>query len=262
MNVFTRKVILAWRWPLTLLVLGGMAMLMVLLLFVFAGSLLNQNFQNGLKTSQKTLQDLSQLLGGSTRVSLKESFLAGIPEISDAGGGRLELAKLERVEILKSEDRMSLFWDHFSLGTSIAEIRVPVTYRYYVNLDGPWEIEAQGNVCYVQAPRLRAMLPPAIHLNRMEKRSQNGWARFGAEDQLDSLEKDMLPTLTQYAENETVMILVRDQARKSMARFISNWFLNQFPDAYEEIKLLEVTFKDELPTHADSKSQPLMMPHE
>ncbi|HAW02330.1 MAG TPA: hypothetical protein DCX10_11415, partial [Verrucomicrobiales bacterium] len=109
MNVFTRKVILAWRWPLTLLVLGGMAMLMVLLCFVFAGSLLNQNFQNGLKTSQKALQDLSQLLGGGTRVSLKESFLAGIPEISDAGGGRLELAKVDRVEILKSEDRMSLF---------------------------------------------------------------------------------------------------------------------------------------------------------
>ena len=58
------------------------------------------------------------------------------------------------------------------------------------------------------------------------------------------------------------MILVRDQARKSMARFISNWFLNQFPDAYEEIKLVEVTFTDELPTHSDSGSQPLMMPHE
>ena len=58
------------------------------------------------------------------------------------------------------------------------------------------------------------------------------------------------------------MILVRDQARKSMTRFISNWFLNQFPDAYEEIKLVEVTFADEPPTDSASGSQPLTMPHE
>ena len=262
MDAATRKLLLAWRWPLTFLILGGMAMLMVVLVVVFAGSLLNQNLQSGIKSSENALKEIGQLVNGATSVSLKESFLAGIPEISDAGGGRLELAKVDRVESLKSEDRMSLFWDRFSLGTSTAEIRVPVTYRYYVNLDDAWDIETSGPVCYVQAPRLRTMLPPAIHGNRMEKRSQNGWARFGAGDQLDTLEKDLLPTLVQYAEDEAVMVLVRDQARKSMVRFVRHWLLQQFPDIHEDIKLVEVTFTDEPSTDSDLEIQPLMTLHE
>ncbi|MBT5928019.1 MAG: DUF4230 domain-containing protein [Verrucomicrobia bacterium] len=262
MDPSTRKLLLAWRWPLTFLTLGGMAMFLVLAVVVFAGSMLNRNMQSGIKASEGAMKTLERLVSGATSVSIKESFLAGIPEISDAGGGRLELAKVDRVESLKSEDRLSVFWNHISLGTSTAEIRVPVTYRYYVNLDDVWDIQTNGPVCHVQAPRLRTMLPPAIHSHRMEKRSQNGWARFGSDDQLDTLEKDLLPTLVQYAEDEAVMVLVRDQARKSLTRFVRHWLLQQFPDLNEEVKVVQVRFSAEPSSTFETGLQPLMTLHE
>ena len=61
--------------------------------------------------------------------------------ISDAGSGRLELASVERQEILRDEDTLMILGDRLSLGTSVAEIKVPVIYRYYVSLDDPWQME-------------------------------------------------------------------------------------------------------------------------
>lgn len=237
-------------------------MLTVAFVILFAGSILNRNLQSGIDASQRGIESLGRLIEGATSVSLQESFLAGIPEISDAGGGRLELAKVDRVESLKSEDRLTLLWDRFSLGTSTAEIRVPVTYRYYVKLDDAWEIKTQGPVCIVQAPRLRTMLPPAIHSHLMEKRSRNGWARFGANEQLETLEKGLMPTLVQYAEDDATMVLVRDQARKSLEQFVRQWLLQQFPGLNEDIKIVEVTFKGEPRSATEPGLQPLMTLHE
>ena len=164
MDRTTRKLLLAWRWPLTFLALGGMAMLVVISVAVLAGSLFAKSVQRGVDASEGAMKSLERFVSGATSVTLKESFLAGIPEISDAAGGRLELAKVERIETMRSEDRLSFFWEKVSLGTTRAEIRVPVTYRYFVNLDDAWEVQTEGPVCYVQAPRLRTMLPPPYTL--------------------------------------------------------------------------------------------------
>ena len=71
-----------------------------------------------------------------------------------------------------------------------------------------------------------------------------------------------MATLVQYSEDEAVMVLVRDQARKSLAQFVRHWLLQQFPDLNEEIKFVEVTFSDEPTLPGEKGLQPLMTLHE
>jgi hypothetical protein len=246
---------------MTLMGLMAMVLGSVIVVMLFGGWLIGKGVSEGIEASNGVLDRIQHTLSGSAQVSLKQSFLAEIPLIAHAGTGRLELAKVDRVETLKSEDTLSLLWDTISLGTSTAEIRVPATYRYYVKLDDPWEIDTQGAVCRVKAPRLRTMLPPAIHTHRMEKRMDNGWARFNVNEQLASLERQLTPTLVQYAEEETLMVLVRDQARKSLARFVRHWLLDLRPELSEEIQFVDVLFDGE-PADPDDALDPLITLHE
>lgn len=261
MDPSTRRLLLAYRWPITLMGLLAMVLVSVLIMFLFGGWMVGKGVSGSLDASNSMLDRLQDTFTGSTQVTLKQSFLAEIPMIADAGTGRLELAKVDRVETLKSEDTLSLLWDTISLGTSTAEIRVPTTYRYYVKLDDAWEIETQGAICRVRAPRLRTTLPPAIHTHRMEKHMDSGWARFNAGDQLEQLEQQLTPTLVQYAEDEALMVLVRDQARKSLGRFVRHWLLDQRPELSEDIQFVDVRFDGE-PNDRDEALNPLITLHE
>jgi hypothetical protein len=261
MNPTTRRLLHAYRWPITLLGVVAMVLVSVLVVVLFGGWAIGKGVSGSLEASNHVLDRIQHTLSGHAQVTLKQSFLAEIPVIANAGTGRLELAKVDRVETLKSEDTFSLLWDTISLGTSTAEIRVPATYRYYVKLDDPWEIETQGAVCRVQAPRLRTMLPPAIHTHRMEKRSESGWARFNVDEQLENLEQQLTPTLVQYAEDEALMVLVRDQARKSLARFVRHWLLDLRPELSQDIQFVDVRFEGE-PTENSDELDPLITLHE
>jgi hypothetical protein len=95
----------------------------------------------------------------------------------------------------------------------------------------------------------------------MEKRMDNGWARFNVNEQLASLERQLTPTLVQYAEEETLMVLVRDQARKSLARFVRHWLLDLRPELSEEIQFVDVLFDGE-PADPDDALDPLITLHE
>jgi len=261
MHPANRKLILAYRWPLTLIALGVLLILGCVLVFFLAGSFFKKGVDGSLDASHEVLDRIEGMVAGSTRETLQTSFLADIPTIADAGGGHLELAKVDRTEVLRSEDTLTVLWDRISLGTSVAEIRVPTTYRYYVKLDDPWQIEVQDQICRVLAPKLRTSLPPAIHTHRMEKRMDNGWARFNAQEQMNALEKQLTPTLVQYAEAPALMVLVRDQARKSLGRFVRHWLLQQQAELNREIEWIDVRFQDET-FEKEGEMPPLMTLHE
>ena len=54
------------------------------------------------------LNELGELVDQATHVSMTQSFVSSLPIISDAGSGRLELASVERQEILRDEDTLMI----------------------------------------------------------------------------------------------------------------------------------------------------------
>lgn len=146
-----------------------------------------------------------------------------IVRISAVQGDRLELATVETVETFSESDTLDLGW--LNLGTTTTEIRVPVVYRFHVALvDGlKVRVTKHGDLlrCVVDAPAVKATLPPAIRTEGVQKRADNGWARFNAGENLAALEKNLTAELVLRAPRKAG--LARDKARAQLAGFVERW---------------------------------------
>jgi hypothetical protein len=178
------------------------------------------------------------------------TFKSELPVFTAATHGRLEVGTAEANEIFRSQDtKMTAWW--LNLGTTTTEIKVPVTYRYYVDLSEPWTLSVSEHNCFVEAPPLKPSLPTAIHTNGMEKKSDTGWARsFDSQKLMDDLEKNITPTLDQWATKPEHLDKVRENARLVVARFVRAWLMreNQWKD--ENLTSVTVRFRGESSSNA------------
>ncbi len=95
------------------------------------------------------------------------------------------------------------------LGANVAQVSVPVTYRYHIHLRDEWQMETAGARVIVHAPAIRAALPPAIHTDEMKRFSIRGWARLSPTELAAELERQITPRLSALAEDPRRLQLVR-----------------------------------------------------
>jgi hypothetical protein len=155
------------------------------------------------------------------------------------------LAVIRSDEVLKQTDTRTIAWDMVSLGTTVAEIRVPATYRYNLRLSDKWLLTCRSNVCLVLAPQIRPSLPVAIDTGKMEKRSESGWARFDKAEKLDELERSLTSTLEQRASDPAHITLAREACRNSVAQFVRTWLLREDQWRLDRFTSIIVLFPDE-----------------
>lgn len=234
-----------WRWPVTLIVVALISASSAFLIY-----------RETLRIAASAGDAATDMVAGAAETAIvmaerfqsgtiTTSFLAAIPEVASAGGGRLEVASARVTETLERSDERKVLWDMFSLGTTTVEIRVPVTYRYHLLLDDVWELEISGQACVVHAPALRPTLPPAIHTEGMEKRTAEDWLRFDAQDQLSDLERSLTPTLELYARDKRHMDLIREKSRMTVTRFVRDWLLAEDQWRTDGFRSVTVIFADE-----------------
>ena len=133
----------------------------------------------------------------------------------------------------------------FYLGKTVSEISIPVTYRFHLHLRDRWQLDVVGNTCVVRAPAIRPSLPPAIHTEGMQKRSDAGWARFDAREQMAELEHTLTPRLTRHAGDPRRLALVREECRKTVAEFVRDWLLREDHWRHDRFSSIKVVFADE-----------------
>ena len=231
-----------YRWPAVVVIVVAVA------LFAYLWTLREaRNVVGGAERAVRAVGDevgnvAERFLSGT----ITTTFIEAIPEVQGTGLGNLELATVELTEILAATDERRVLWDRVSLGETVSEIRVPVTYRYHLRLEDAWQLEVSGGTCLVLAPRIRASLPPAIDTERMTKRSDNGWLRFNADDQLAELERSLTPTLSSYAADPRHIELIRDEARDTVAAFVRSWLLREDHWREDRFRAIVVRFPDEV----------------
>ena len=191
-------------WPLCLVALGALALR--------GWSLYQQQARNRLPEPEDD---------PFSDERITTTFVAAIPTLTRELN--LEVATSEQVEFFERSDQKTLLWGLLDLGTNIATIRVPATYRYHIRLHDAWHLETRDGTVIVQAPPLRSSQPPAIHTHRMEKNTQRGWCRLGPDKMLEALEREITPTLSRYSEDPRHLGLVRDTGRESVALFVRRW---------------------------------------
>ena len=193
-------------------------------------------------SSRHLISVIDESLEDFTEEKINKTFGEYITATKGEGSGNLEVATHQTLAIFSETNEKSYVWGTIHGGITSVEIKVPVTYRYYVRLDDPWKIEINGAICTVLAPKIRPGLPPAIHTDKMQKRIDEGWIRFDGRQMMDALEKQMTPELNRRAQTNTA--LVREHSRKVVATFIKNWLLQekQWHDRFHSVV---VFFEDE-----------------
>ncbi|MEZ5430486.1 MAG: hypothetical protein R3F31_04760 [Verrucomicrobiales bacterium] len=135
-----------------------------------------------------------------------------------------------------------------SLGTTGSEISVPATYRYHIDLNGSWQIKGQEDgTLVVVAPPLLPSLPVAFDTSGLKKKTQSGWGRWNAEENLTQLEASLSPQLAVRAADKRTLQEVSDPARRSVAEFVKRWLISQDHWKDGRYRELQVLFPNELP---------------
>jgi len=229
-------------WPLTVIVVA----LLAYLAYLKSCETVSQTGQIARETVKGVEDAAAGIAESMLTGSITTTFIQTLPKLVAEGGLKLELAAYESEEIFERSNDKRLLWDLIPLGTTVTEIRVPVTYRYHLRLDDPWLLQVQGHTCVVQAPIVRPTLPPALHLDRMERRSEQGWLRFNAEQQMRELETSIIPSLNARASNQDHLNLVREQCRVKVAEFVRTWLLHEDHWREDRFSAVIVIFADEL----------------
>jgi len=235
------EIVRALRWPAVVLTLGLAGYLAV--------HQVTRTAREGGRAAVGMVRELGEgavnIAAAFRSGTITNTFISAIPTFAPDSGARLELAAFEAVETMRSSDELRVAWDFIPLGTTVSEIRVPVTYRYHLRLDEPWRLEVEGQSCLVYAPRIRATLPPAIHTDGMEKFSDSGWLRFNAEEQMEELEHSLTPLLTKRATDPTHLEMVRERCRREVAKFVRSWLLLEDHWREDGFRSVIVVFADE-----------------
>ncbi len=178
--------------------------------------------------------------------TVTESFRENVRRIASTQGDVLELATLDTEETVTKYDTKTWFNDALYLGTTVAEIRAMVVYRYHLKLSDEWKLTVENGRCVVVAPAIRPSLPPAIRTETVEKKSEAGWLRFNAAENMAALEKGLTSILEKRAAVPGKIKHVREASRLSVAQFVQHWVLKE-QKQHEQggIREIVVIFPDE-----------------
>jgi hypothetical protein len=230
----------AWRWPLV--AVGG-----AVLAFLLAWRtcrVIDDSRREVRATAADVGKAARDVAEGFKTGRITNTFIAAIPQLQP-GGPLLELAAFEATETFTRKDERAILFDLIPLGTNVTEIRVPVTYRYHLRLSDNWHLDVRGPLCLVRAPRIRPSLPPAIHTDRLERRSERGWLRDGVEQQMEELQRSITPTLSERAADPEHLALVREPCRRRVAEFVRGWLLREDQWRDDRFTAVTVAFEDE-----------------
>ena len=232
-----------WRWPIVVVSIG----VLVLVAFIYTIRMPERLIKTTGKGVASTVDSLSVAAEKFRQGTITKTFTASIPEFENNQGGLLELAKVTATETFKSQDELKydFRWFELSAGTTTTEIRVPVTYRYHLRMRDSWRLDVSDRVCIVYAPEIRPSQPPALHTDKMEKSSDEGWARFNALEQMDELEKAITPTIRKYAADDKHIDSVRENCRKSVREFVQSWLLREGQWGEGKFDIVKVYFPGE-----------------
>ncbi len=230
----------------TALIAAAVVILAALALFAYLKTM------RGIKnTVDKVISTTPEIARNFLTGNITHTFRESIPQITSTQGDVLELAVYRCDETFKRTDEKWAGWGWVYLGTTIAEVRVPVSFRYHLRLSGTWRLAARDQTCVVLAPPIRPSLPPAIHTAEMERRAESGWARFDKNEQLEVLERSMTPTLEQRAGDAAHLQLVREAGRHSVAAFVRKWLMREGQWRSDRFTSIVVLFPDEATASSD-----------
>jgi len=158
-------------------------------------------------------------------------------------GGLLE------VSMITSEERFDSTTNHTILGMpvgqTVAQIRVPATYRYHIPLAKDWTLRSTDDTLIVVAPPVRPSLPVAIDTSKLQSFSSGIWSPMAGPGAIASLQQSITASLGAKAGTTQLFELQRETARKTVSEFVQKWVVEQARWKGAKVPVVLVFFADE-----------------
>jgi hypothetical protein len=160
-------------------------------------------------------------------------------------GGLLEVSQIQATEVFETKFIHSLLG--VPVGETTPRIRVPVVYKYQIELAPEWRVLRTGREFTVIAPPVKPSLPVGVDFARMEKDASGTWVLlpFTGTDSLDDLERELTARLARKAVLPSYVQLQREPARRTVEEFVRKWLVTQARWSTESGASIRVYFADE-----------------
>ena len=142
-----------WRWPSVLVLVAALG-LVAFIYFIKTPERLVKTAGSG---ALEVANVLDEAAAKFRKGNITETFVASLPKLESERSGLLEVAKVTSTETFRTEDERTygFKWFEVDAGTTITEIRVPVTYRYHLRMRDTWALSVSNNCLLYTSPSPR-----------------------------------------------------------------------------------------------------------
>jgi len=235
----------AFSWPAAFAVVALLAVLAALWVF----ERVREAPSDALREGRQAIRELREVAEAFNTGTVVTSFVSYATEIS--GSSYFQFATLKQVEVFERKDSRATLWGQLQLPDVVVQARAPVTYTYYLDLDGRWEMRLEDGVIRVLAPEI-GHNPPALDASALTWEVRSGSVFRDESEALERL-KSGLTAMAETRAEENVA-LVREMGRRKTAAFVEQWLARGFSDAKSH--RVEVLFADEVPRIEVPKPEP------
>jgi len=139
------------------------------------------------------------------------------------GTKRLQVAELSQVEVVERRDATELFG--VPLPDVVVSARAPVTFTYFLDLDGRWDFDLTGRTVAVLAPAL-AWNPPSVDVSKLAIVKTETSILRDEDPVVEELRASLTAIFRQRARQNVP--LVRETARRQAEEFVRSWLLRAY----------------------------------
>lgn len=156
---------------------------------------------------------------------------------------RLEVAKVNQVEVFERKSEKTLFWTRLRLPDVVISASVPVEYHYYVELNDEWRFNMTAGKLDIIAPPLR-FNTPAPNISELQFAVKEGSLFRNESEVAMALKSELTERLSERAKESTH--LARETARKELIAIAKAWLAKDLREGEQNKLDVDVHFSDEV----------------
>lgn len=218
---------------------------------IIVGSVLTfKTFSCAQEVADKPLEvlDSARKLAESFKTgTIKTKFFSYATKVK--GSSKMQVVEVKQIEVFSRKDSKAYFWDLVKLPEVEVDIRIPVTYTYYVDLNEEWNFVLEGQTVKVYVPDLKYNTP-APDISKMEIREKRSVFRLVEDDMKKQVMEGITKELEKRAGKNMDNLNIRATARESIKEFVETWFagiLKSYGVEDLERYNIEIYFKKDKP---------------
>lgn len=187
---------------------------------------------------REALEEIQKIAQAFSAGTVTTTFISYATEVS--GSNYLQFATLKQMEVFERTDARATLWGQLALPEVVVEARAPVEYTYYLDLNGHWEMQLEGQSVRVTAPEIQ-FNTPSVDASAIRYEVREGSIFRDEEEALANLRNGLMEMSRQRAEQN--IDLIRELGRRKTQEFVENWLAHTFDDGRSYG--VEIRFADE-----------------